>query len=122
MINPERFTRYLTSGATVAAILFGLFYILLASGVQYLVASTVSFCVAVIVNFLLQKHFVFKANGQQLTQASGFFANSGLNLMINAAGMWVLVDYFGLVPLAGQIIVTGGLVVYNYWAYKYIFS
>jgi putative flippase GtrA len=71
--------------------------------VQYLVAAALAFCVAVTNNFLLNRHWTFRAGGGRMTfQAPRFVIVSVLALGVNLVVLELLVGAFGVHKIAGQ--------------------
>jgi putative flippase GtrA len=68
-----RFLRFAVVGAIGAVVDFGILNLLLALGASYLVSATISFIVAVLNNFIWNRHWTYpdsrsKSISQQLTQ------------------------------------------------------
>jgi putative flippase GtrA len=71
--------------------------------VQYLVAAALAFCVAVTNNFLLNRHWTFRAKGGSAAfQAPRFVIVSVLALGVNLAVLELLVGAFGVHKIVGQ--------------------
>ncbi len=106
---------FVISGCIVAFVQLGLMALLLAVGVHYLVASVISYLIGLAVNFLLQKYFVFLQRGGKVhAQATLFFINSGLNLLLSSLAVFGLVEYAGVSPLGAQVVAIAVLMVYNF--------
>lgn len=110
------FIRFSGVGVVSFGIDFGLFSLLLALGVQHILASSVSFCISVVVNYILTRRFVF-ASGPNVNVAKEFtyyvllnFVALGLNTLV----LFVCVDLSDLHPLLGKIIATAVVMVFNF--------
>ncbi len=92
--------------------------------VWYLIASVSGYLASFFVNFFMQKYWTFRNKDTQVVhvQMGLFFANSLLNLALNAAFMYGLVDVLGVHHIPAYILVVGTLAVMNYTLYRmYIF-
>jgi putative flippase GtrA len=96
------------SGYVVNLIVFGLLTSSL--GVQHIAAAVGAFCVAVTNNFLINRHWTFRAGkgpegrGRAAFQAPRFFAVSMVGLGVNIAVLYLLVDVGGAPELLSQAI------------------
>ena len=81
--------------------------------VWYLIATTVGFGAGFGVSFTLQKYWTFqeKTKARLPLQAFAFFILQVMNLVLNGALMYVLVDVLGVHYLISQIVVLGVLAV-----------
>jgi putative flippase GtrA len=74
-----------------------------AADVQYIVAAVLAFCVAVTNNFLLNRHWTFRATGGRMTfQAPRFVLVSVLALGLNLIVLELLVGVVGTHKVVGQ--------------------
>jgi dolichol-phosphate mannosyltransferase len=87
--------------------------------VNHLVAAVASFCVAVSNNFLLNRHWTFKATeGHAGFQAARFFAVSVLALGVNLALLYLLVDVASAPELPSQAIAVAFAMPFNFLGNK----
>jgi putative flippase GtrA len=103
--------RYLVGGSTSAIVNLAIFYILNSViGVHYIVSSVVAFVVAFFVSLAFHKFWTFRDHSTENIHIQGFmyFLSSIFGLGLNTLILYLCVDYFGLLPLLGQII-AGGL-------------
>jgi putative flippase GtrA len=118
--------KFLFSGGFSAIINLGTFAVLAEwVGIWYLYASAAAYSVSFFVNFFLQKFWAFQnQNREQIRKQMGLFlANSLLNLALNTAFMYGLVDVFGVHHILAQALVIGVLAAMNYTLYRlYIFK
>ena len=116
-----QFTRFLIVGLISFTVDYGVFVLLLnVFGVQYVLASTVSFCLSLVLNYVLTLKFVFEAKpGRSL--AKEFAVYLGLNIValgLNQLILVVTVSAFGASPLIGKLIATAVVLVYNFISRK----
>jgi len=92
---------------------------------HYMFSVNIAFAIAVLVNFSLQKYWTFEKKEVSVIhiQFMKFISVSGLNLILNASLMYILVTYFGVWYLLGQILVTICLAGMNFLFYRrFIFA
>lgn len=98
--------------------LFVLFYDVL--GWQYLIASSTSFAISLVLNYALTRKYVFVSNpGAHVGLEFALYL--GLNVValgLNQLILWLSVDSIGLSPLAGKLIATAVVLVYNFISRK----
>ncbi|MDN3495386.1 GtrA family protein [Planococcus sp. APC 4015] len=116
-----QFARFLVVGVFSFAFDYGLFFILFQFfGVQYIVASTISFSLSLVLNYFLTLKFVFVAQpGRNV--AKEFAIYIGLNigaLGLNQLILFLSVDLLGTSPLVGKLIATAVVLVYNFISRK----
>ena len=89
-------TGYVLNLAVYSALVFG-------ADVQYVLAAAIAFCVAVTNNFLINRHWTFKAAGGSVTfQAPRFLLVSVLALVANLVVLELLVGLVGVHKIVGQ--------------------
>ena len=116
-----QFARFLVVGLASFAVDYGIFFVLFHFfGVQYIVASTVSFGLSLVLNYFLTLKFVFDAKpGRNV--AVEFAIYIGLNIIalgLNQLILFLSVDLLGLSPLVGKLIATAVVLVYNFISRK----
>ena len=113
--------RFLATGLMGISVNLGSFEIFLKLGVPYLIASTVALCISTVFGFVLQKYWTFKSHAttNSKKQFIQYVVVAILNLGINAAVVFVCVEYFSLHPVLSQGI--GGAVVAasSFFIYKF---
>ncbi len=85
-------------------------------GVHYLISSTISFTVSVIVNYILSVTFVFETDKSK-NKAGEFVVFvflSVVGLGINALCMWVAVEFVHIHYMLSKIGATAVVMVYNF--------
>ncbi len=116
------FSRFVVAGLSVAVVQLGLLSFLEMAGVYYLYASTLSFCVGIVLNFVLQKYWSFRSVGNTKRQFVLFAGNSLINLGANAGLMVMFVELFSLPTLLAQVGSIAILMVYNFTVYSFLFK
>lgn len=116
-----QFARFLVVGLLSFSFDYGLFFVLFHFfGVQYILASTISFSLSLVLNYVLTLKFVFEAQ-QGRSVAKEFAIYIGLNIIalgLNQAILFVSVDALGASPLVGKLIATAVVLVYNFISRK----
>jgi len=117
-----RIGKFLIAGGTASVTNLATFIVLTEFfGVWYLMASVSSYIVSFFVNFYMQRAWTFKNKANQVHAQMGlFFANSLLNLVLNTAIMYGMVDIIGVHPIISQTFVIGLLAIMNYTIYRLI--
>lgn len=116
-----QFARFLVVGGISFAVDYGLFFVLFHYfGVQYILASTISFSLSLILNYILTLKFVFESKpGRNI--ALEFTIYIGLNIIalgLNQLILFLTVDTLGISPLVGKLIATAVVLVYNFISRK----
>ena len=119
-----RLARFFIVGGSAA--LLNLFVIYLCTsvfGLWYLASSVISFTVALVYNFSLQKLWTFDAAGSGYTRQFSLFASvSAMNLLFNTILMYTFVDLLGFWYLVAQLLTSFILAFESYFLYKHIFA
>jgi len=117
----KRIIRYLISGGTGAATNLGIFALLIHyTTLWYVFASISSFCISVVVSFILQKYWTFqnRSQGKTHSQALIFISVSLINLGINTLIVFILVDGFHSPKFLAQFVAAGLVAFASYGVYK----
>lgn len=116
-----QFARFLVVGLLSFAFDFGLFFVLFNYfGVQYLLASTISFSLSLVLNYFLTLRFVFVAQ-EGRNRALEFTIYVGLNIValgLNQLILFLAVAGLGASPLIGKLVATAVVLVYNFISRK----
>lgn len=121
-----RYARSLFSGGISAVVsVVSLFLFTEYAHYHYLLSSLFAYAVALIVNFTLQRYWVFVRTDRPAIHNE--FIRYGMLVAINAAlntcSMFVLTEYFGVWYVASFLIVTIVLSILNYMvAHRYVFT
>jgi putative flippase GtrA len=119
----RQFARFLVVGLFSFSIDYGLFVVLYdVLGVQYLAASTVSFSISLVVNYILTLRFVFVAKpGRNVpVEFTIYIALNMVALGLNQAILFLTVEALGISPLVGKLIATAVVLVYNFVSRKLV--
>lgn len=113
----QQIIRFLIAGVCVAFFNLSLLYLFTEYfHIWYLVGSVMAYICAVLLNFVLQKFWVFKTPSYQGVRRQFtlyIFVSLGY-LALNTVSMYVLVDYLGVQYLISQACITLVLSVINY--------
>lgn len=126
--NPYfRFFRFLIAGgAATLANLSTLYLLTDFAGLWYLASASAAFVIGVTVSFLLQKFWTFRNHEIEARFLSSQFFSylivTLINLALNTALLYGLVEYLKVFYLAGQIIVSALIAFESYFVYRYIFK
>jgi putative flippase GtrA len=111
--------RYFLVGGTAAAVDIGLFVLFAKHfGLPYLRVATASFVIATLVNYFLSVRFVF-VSGQRFRrrwEVALVFAVSAMGLALNAAILWLAVEFGHLDLLVAKVAATGVVFFWNFFA------
>lgn len=112
--------RYLVSGGTGAIVHFTVLTILVELvELNPTVATSIGFVLGSIVNYTLQYHWTFDADGPHHVMFTRYAAVTATTLSINAALFWTFTNIFGIHYLIAQVMSTGMMVVVNYLINRY---
>ena len=121
----QRFIKYAITGGMAIAIDFAIYYLLTRFvHLPYLASRTVSYGVALVWNFTLNRNWTFQAkSGRVSRQAPRFLVVMGVTLLLNLVFMRIGVSYLNINDLIVFIFVTGLTAVANFsahmfWSYK----
>lgn len=119
-----RLARYLLAGGTGAFVNLGTLFVLVNYGkFHYLVGSIISFLIAFVVSFTLQKFWTFKnfEKDQKLVgkQLTIYLLITLLNLGLNTLFMYILVDVFVVWYMLAQFLSAGLIAILSYYLYKF---
>jgi len=118
----REFVRYCLAGGTAFVADFTVFLLCAEfSGVNYLIANTLGFLVGLIVNYLISISWVFTYRIYLKTAPElSFFEIIGIGgIGLGNSEMWLLVEHLRLGHVHAKIIVTAGILLYNYSSKKY---
>lgn len=124
ILQRKKYLKFLISGSLAAMTNLGTLFVL--HGLIHLPivpAASLSFVVAYLVSFSLQKFWTFADTGRERMagQMIIYFMVGVFGLVLNAVGMYMLVELFLVWYLLAQIFMSAGLAVMNYFLYRWIF-
>lgn len=121
----HRIFRYLISGGTAAFVNTGLLYLFTdIFGLYYLLSGVISFSIAVIVSFILQKRWTFEDQTTHTTRKKFviFVVIAVINLIANTFLLYAFTDWFGLYHIYSQILASGIVAIWSFFIYKIVFK
>lgn len=122
----KKIIKFIAVGCIVAVCnVLLLYYFVNVGHLHYLLASSFSFFVALVLNFFLQKYWAFKGSheGRAINQFLLFSALVTLNFFLNLLFMFLFVEKFGIQYLLAQIFTTIILATLNFFVYqRFIFD
>jgi len=122
MFKKNVLLRYLVAGLTGASTNIGLLYIFTdIFKIWYLYSSLLSFVVAVVLSFILQKFWTFNDGDVEKVhhQFTRFLGVALLAIVVNTISMYILVDIFKMWYIFAQIITGAVIAVFNFLMYKF---
>lgn len=96
--------RYVVAGLASNAALYGLFLLLLAAGLPYGAAMTVSYAAGVALAFQLHRNWTFERRDAGWKRATRFVAAYTMGYLINVLGLTLLVEGRIVGPAVGQAV------------------
>ncbi len=117
-------TRYLVIGFFTTLISFGLFWLLLACfALTPNLANFISVFLAVLFAYFANKAAVFKSHcessGALLKEMFRFGLSRGFSILIELAGVYLLINIGSLVPLMAKAITGLIVLAFNYLSFRY---
>jgi putative flippase GtrA len=117
------YVKYVIAGGTAAMSDFILLFIFTdILHVWYIISATLAFIVAFFVSFFLQKFWTFRDNSRDkmYKQMAMYLAVGATNTCLNAGGMYVLVDKFGVWYIFAQAVMAIGLALGSFVIYRFV--
>lgn len=111
---------YLLIGGTAALVEWGLFYLFMLWGMDYLLAATSSFICSTLYHYILTTMFVFKSGVKykKAAEISLVFVVSVVGLFFNLLLMYLFVSKIGLNAMLSKVLASCIVVAWNYLARK----
>lgn len=112
-----QFAKFGVVGVIAFFIDYGLFLLLTyVFGVNYLIASAISFTISTVFNFVASMRYVFAGKeGQTRTQQFViFFVLSVIGLGVNQLILWICVDMLDWLAWIGKLVATAIVMVFNF--------
>ncbi|MBI4090634.1 MAG: GtrA family protein [Candidatus Komeilibacteria bacterium] len=109
-------------GAANTIIDFSVYFVLTRyAQTPFLLASTISWLLAVTSSFTFNKFWTFRVRGMQgiRTQYVKFFLVSVVSLAVSLFTLWLLVAQFGIHDLLAKIVTIGIVVFWNFFMNKF---
>ena len=111
-----QFIKFSFVGLTAFAIDYGLFLILYAAGVPYLIANIISYFISTVYNFLMSMRYVFpgKTGQTRAQQFAIFITLSVIGLGLNELFLWMFVGWFSIPAAIAKIMATFLVMIFNF--------
>lgn len=97
---------------------FGLYILTEYYEIKYLISSSISFSIAVVINYILSVKFVFKNAKNGYKQVSLFILSSVVALFLNQFCMWFFVEIIDIYYMLSKIFTTLIVTIWNYISKK----
>mgnify|MGYP003394728403 CR=1 FL=1 len=110
--------KFIIAGGTAFAVnIMALYSLTDLVHVYYLVSTVLAFMIAFCVSFILQKFWTFRDHSRDRMhiQLSLYLGMQGINLCLNAALMYVFVEYLHVWYILSQAIIAIGLAVMSFF-------
>lgn len=121
-ITSRRFLKYIVIGVTTFA--FDLFLLYVFTNFllwNYIIATGVSFTIAISINYIFSRHFVFHGTLKSVGAGYvGFMSIACIGVIMAMFGMFILVGEFHIYYLNSRIIIAGIVGVWNYFMNFYV--
>ena len=91
----QQFIRYATIGVLLNAALYGSYLLLTHTVMGSRVAMSITYCVGVLIGFLLNRKITFGFRGDQVGALARYIASYAIGYAIDFAGLWLLVERAG---------------------------
>jgi len=117
----HRIVKFLIAGSTATGVNLGALYVLVdLFGVWYIFSASIAFLIGFCVSFTLQKFWTFgnRETEKIASQAFLYFLIVAGNLGLNALGMYVLVDIFGLWYMLAEVLLLGTIACESFFLYQ----
>ncbi len=115
--------KYLFVGGTCTLLDFLLLYILKDHlGVNYVIASGISFSAGVILNYFLCTLWIFKTRiiNNRYGEFLIYVVISVVGLLINTGLIWLFTEMFGIPVLFSKVLGTPIVLIWNFFGRKYL--
>lgn len=113
-----RIVRYIISGTVSAAVTIGLLYVFTEwLGLWYVLSATIAFGISTVVSFALQRFWTFRESRTTFVH-SQFFAFTVLNvvnMVLNAVGLYVVVEKLHVWYIVAEVGVAGVIAVWSFF-------
>lgn len=123
----NRLVEQILKFGVVGIIATGIDYILLIflkeiCGIDYLLASGISYSAATVFNYILTMRYVFegKDNVSKIKEFSLFFVMSVVGLGVNQIVMWISTDILKIYYILSKILSTAIVMIYNFISRKVV--
>lgn len=113
------FIKFLGIGAIATIIQYIIFIVLVEfSSLTVVLASGLGYGISSIFNYLMNYHYTFSSGAKHKVAALKFTLVALVGLSLNSLLMYLLVELFNVHYIISQIMVTGIILVVNFFAHK----
>ncbi len=118
----KRFLKYVAIGASTFAFDLALLYIFTDMlKWNYIIATGAAFTVAISINYLFSRHYVFKGSLASIHKGYfAFMAIASIGIAIAMLGMRILVEIFHMEFLDSRVIIAAVVGIWNYIINLYV--
>ena len=110
----EEIIRYLIAGILTTVVSIVSYYLFRIIHIHYLISTILSWILAVIFAYFVNKFFVFKINKKDILEFVNFIKYRLISLLMEFITMYVLVDILFINDRISKIIVQGIVLILNY--------
>lgn len=114
-----QFMQYLVSGGAAVVLTVAAYAFLVWIGVWYVAASVLSDGIGFIAAFIFHKYLVFQKKEHVIPHAVRYTVLQIANTIVQAAIVYVLVEYIASDKVLARIVSIGVCVPVNFFVYKY---
>jgi putative flippase GtrA len=118
-VNNSPFSRFLLVGALNTGVAYGFFVLFVFLKLHYVLASVLSFALAVTNSYLWNKYFTFRIASRRFGEILKFFAVYAVQYLIGLGGLVVLVEWVKWRPIAAQTVLLVVMVLFSFFAHKH---
>lgn len=113
MLN-KQVVKFFVTGLMAAVTEYGSFFILIQLDTPAVAANVLSFLSTLVVGFMMQKYWVFKAGNDARRQLIHYAMLASINLVISSTLIWLMVDILSVAPLIAKLIIMALIAASNY--------
>ena len=117
IINTERLTKFLISGASAATAEYTAFILLRHLGLSLLVANSISFGLGLILSFSLNRSWVFMSSGNKKHEFSKYCVVAGINLLLSNALIYLEVNAVHFQAAVAKLVAMIAVAAWNYFIF-----
>jgi len=116
----RQFVTFPGVGLIAAVAHFGVLIALVeGGGIAPVIATLWAFLAGVAVSYVLNRRYTFRSGRPHRAAAPRFFAVSAVGFVLNGAGMWFLIEAWGVPYLIAQVIATTIVLIWNFSANRW---
>ena len=118
LVTDRQFQLYSLIGLSGVAIDFIIYLVLVKIGIDPLFASFISVSIAIVNNFLLNRHYNFKRKDHTLQRFGSFYAVGLTGIALSIFFIYIVHTIFGLDAVMAKLISVPFIVIFQYWFNK----